>query len=168
MDEEDKKAFLNAMRGVKPLKDHGLAPIHKKKITIKKRNTSRQSQTSEVPISKINKTQNTDSHYNTGLDKRTFSQLQNGKLRPQAEVDLHGCTTHQATQLLQTLFHESLQYDYRVLLIIHGKGLHSNSEGVLKQFCRHWLRQQNEVLAFCPASEKDGGYGASYVYVYTN
>jgi DNA-nicking Smr family endonuclease len=34
---------------------------------------------------------------------------------------------------------------------------------VLKQKVNDWLRQKNEVLAFCSARPNDGGSGAVYV-----
>jgi DNA-nicking Smr family endonuclease len=48
--------------------------------------------------------------------------------------------------------------------IIHGKGNGSRHRGpVLKQKINHWLRQRDEVLAFCSARPMDGGTGAIYV-----
>ncbi|HRY16587.1 MAG TPA: Smr/MutS family protein, partial [Candidatus Competibacteraceae bacterium] len=43
-----------------------------------------------------------------------------------------------------------------------GKG--SRHRGpILKQKVNHWLRQRDEVLAFCSARAIDGGTGAVYV-----
>jgi DNA-nicking Smr family endonuclease len=48
--------------------------------------------------------------------------------------------------------------------IIHGKGHGSHQKRpVLKQYVNHWLRQRDEVLAFCSARQVDGGTGAVYV-----
>lgn len=48
--------------------------------------------------------------------------------------------------------------------IVHGKGNGSRQRGpVLKQKVNHWLRQRDEVLAFCSARPVDGGTGAIYV-----
>ena len=48
--------------------------------------------------------------------------------------------------------------------IVHGKGLRSRQgQPVLKVKVNHWLRQREEVLAFCSARPVDGGTGAVYV-----
>lgn len=48
--------------------------------------------------------------------------------------------------------------------IVHGKGNGSRHRGpVLKQKLNYWLRQRDEVLAFCSARPVDGGTGAVYV-----
>ena len=52
----------------------------------------------------------------------------------------------------------------RCVRIVHGKGL--SSEGklpVLKVKVNSWLRQKDDVLAFCSARPQDGGTGAVYV-----
>ena len=52
----------------------------------------------------------------------------------------------------------------RCVHIIHGKGHGSSNQGpVLKNKVNAWLRQREEVLAFCSAQPKDGGTGAVYV-----
>ncbi|MBK8752826.1 MAG: Smr/MutS family protein [Candidatus Competibacteraceae bacterium] len=49
--------------------------------------------------------------------------------------------------------------------IIHGKRVRvRNHRGpVLKQKVNYWLRQRDEVLAFCSARSVDGGTGAIYL-----
>jgi len=47
---------------------------------------------------------------------------------------------------------------------VHGKGRRSRQPGpVLKGLVDHWLRQRDDVLAFCSARPADGGTGAVYV-----
>ncbi|MCP4232040.1 MAG: Smr/MutS family protein, partial [Aestuariibacter sp.] len=41
----------------------------------------------------------------------------------------------------------------------------SDKAAVLRPLVHHWLSQQNFVLAWCPAQPRDGGSGASYVYL---
>jgi DNA-nicking Smr family endonuclease len=50
----------------------------------------------------------------------------------------------------------------RHVLMIHGKG-RSNRKPILKNKLNHWLRQTDDVLAFCSAMSKDGSSGALYV-----
>ena len=52
----------------------------------------------------------------------------------------------------------------RCVRVVHGKG--KTSEGklpVLKGKVNVWLRQKDEVMAFCSAIPRDGGGGAVYV-----
>jgi DNA-nicking Smr family endonuclease len=47
---------------------------------------------------------------------------------------------------------------------VHGKGNGSwQKQPVLKNKLNQWLRQRDEVLAFCSARPCDGGTGAIYV-----
>ena len=49
-------------------------------------------------------------------------------------------------------------------MIIHGKGQGSkDQQPILKQKTNQWLRQRDEVLAFCSAPRWNGGTGATYV-----
>jgi DNA-nicking Smr family endonuclease len=50
--------------------------------------------------------------------------------------------------------------------IVHGKGYNSwQNQPVLKIQLNKWLRQCDEVLAFCSARQADGGTGAVYVLI---
>jgi DNA-nicking Smr family endonuclease len=49
----------------------------------------------------------------------------------------------------------------RTVRIIHGKGYGSREQApVLKSRLNHWLRDQQEVLAFCSSRRDQGGTGA--------
>ena len=48
--------------------------------------------------------------------------------------------------------------------IIHGKGNGTPGRiGVLREVVRRWLKQRDEVVAFCEPRENDGGAGATIV-----
>ena len=54
----------------------------------------------------------------------------------------------------------------RAVLIIHGRGLSSPGEAILKYRVREWLSQsywRKRVLAYASAQAHDGGAGATYV-----
>ena len=54
----------------------------------------------------------------------------------------------------------------RCLLVVHGRGLHSEGGAVLRESLPNWLAETPigpEVLAFTSAAERDGGAGATYV-----
>lgn len=97
-----------------------------------------------------------------GLSRMALRKLR--KSAAQDSLDLHGCQTDAARMLLQQFIVESIQNGLRCVLIIHGKGMNSpGGEAVLRTLTRNWLMQHPQVLAFCPATPKDGGSGAVMV-----
>ena len=98
-----------------------------------------------------------------GLQKQTLRQLRRERSYD-ATLDLHGLTTAEARRLLAGFLLESRANDRRRVLIIHGKGLGSESgEGVLKTSVASWLTQWEDVLAFHEAPPASGGGGAVVV-----
>jgi DNA-nicking Smr family endonuclease len=99
-----------------------------------------------------------------GLQLTVIRKLRRGQFAIEAELDLHGATSIQARAAVDTFLKNACDQDKRVVRIIHGKG--NSSEGkmpVLKGKVNSWLRQKDEVLAFCSARQNDGGTGAVYV-----
>ncbi|MES1947363.1 Smr protein/MutS2 [Salinisphaera sp. C84B14] len=103
-------------------------------------------------------------HRREGVQLAVMRKLRRGQYRCQAELDLHGMIVDVARQCLAVFLREALDRGYRCVRVVHGKGLRSGNRGpVLKVKVAHWLRQRNEVLAYCSARENDGGTGAVYV-----
>jgi DNA-nicking Smr family endonuclease len=102
-----------------------------------------------------------------GLDARIVRRLRKGHYAIQAHVDLHGHTREEAKKELLRFIEESHRKGHRLLLVVHGRGLHSKDQiPVLKQGLRIWLssgRISRYVLAFTSAQQHDGGLGAVYV-----
>ena len=99
-----------------------------------------------------------------GLQRRVLRQLKRGEIPWQSDLDLHGMRTHEAESMLDDFLNHALERGEKCILIIHGKGYHSeNKKGVLKPFTLSWLKQMNQVNAFCSATPRDGGTGAVYV-----
>lgn len=99
-----------------------------------------------------------------GLQHRTLKRLRRGQFAQQAECDLHGLTALEARQALGEFLHDCLARGLRCVRVIHGKGHGSHQRiPVLKSKISGWLRQRDEVLAFCSARPVDGGTGAVYV-----
>ena len=99
-----------------------------------------------------------------GLQHGVIRKLRRGQYAIEAELDLHGATVLQAREAVDTFLKNARDRDKRVVRIIHGKG--NTSAGklpVLKGKVNSWLRQKDEVLAFCSARPNDGGTGAVYV-----
>ncbi len=104
------------------------------------------------------------SYRHEGVQLSVLRRLRRGHYRCQAEIDLHGMVVDVARHCLAVFLREALDRDYRCVRVVHGKGLRSGHRGpVLKTKVGGWLRQRDEVLAFCSAREIDGGTGAVYV-----
>ena len=98
------------------------------------------------------------------IANKTLRKLKRGEFSVEAELDLHGYTKLEARQAISNFLAECLSTGIRCIRIIHGKGHGSHQKrAVLKQYVNHWLRQRNDILAFCSARPVDGGTGAIYV-----
>ncbi len=104
-----------------------------------------------------------------GLQHKTLRKLRRGMYSMEAELDLHGMTVSIARQAVADFLYECKRRNIQCPRIIHGKGLGSRHRGpVLKRKLGGWLRQRNEVLAYCSARAYDGGTGAVYVLLKRN
>lgn len=82
------------------------------------------------------------------------------------ELDLHGMLQDEAVATVRAFLRTSRLEGYRKVLIIHGKGLHSeNRRGVLKDAVQQVLSKDKNVAAWGEAGRKDGGRGASWVWL---
>ena len=99
-----------------------------------------------------------------GLQKTVLRKLRRGQYSIGDELDLHGHTQEAARAALSRFLHDAVARQLRCVRIIHGKGHRSRqNRPVLKVKVNNWLRQRDEVLAFCSARPVDGGTGALYV-----
>lgn len=104
------------------------------------------------------------SYTRSGIQNSVLTKLRKGFFGVQAELDLHGLTSDMAKQQLLYFLQESTISNCRCVHIIHGKGYRSSEDyPVLKNNLNRWLRQHKDVLAFCSASQRQGGAGAVYV-----
>ena len=103
----------------------------------------------------------------TGLQKNVLKKMRRGHFGLDAELDLHGLNSRDAKRQLHHFLHDCVEDGCRCIHIIHGKGY--RSEGgypILKNNLNVWLRQHNDVQAFCSASPKEGGTGAVLVLLH--
>ena len=85
---------------------------------------------------------------------------------PNDELDLHGMLQEEAASALRFFLRESRLDGHRKVLVIHGKGLHSeNRRGVLKEAVQQVLMKDRNVAAWGEAGRKEGGGGASWVWL---
>lgn len=101
-----------------------------------------------------------------GADRRTLLRLRKGEPEPERELDLHGLSAAAAERALSEALEAAWQAGERCLLVIHGRGLRSPGEPVIKQSLPGWLAAPphgSRVLAFTSAAPARGGAGATLV-----
>ncbi len=92
--------------------------------------------------------------------------LHRGDFSIQAHIDLHGLGADEAKKSFEEFLTEAVKSGKRAVLIIHGRGLSSPGEPVLKNKVSEWLTRghwRKWVIAFSSAQSYDGGTGATYV-----
>lgn len=99
-----------------------------------------------------------------GLSRANARRLRRGQFAIAATLDMHGLTSERAQATLSAFLREARERSALCVRVIHGKGLRSQrGEAVLKVRVARWLRQREDVLAYCTARPEDGGSGALYV-----
>ena len=125
-------------------------------------------------------------------DKKTWEEfLSNDKKLPDKDniqnktiikktrlLDLHGKTLDEANSIIENFIKKSYEEKVQKLIIITGKGLHSNNEkdpyvskdlGILKYSIPEFVRNNKNLMQIISnigeASVKDGGTGAFYIFL---
>jgi DNA-nicking Smr family endonuclease len=100
-----------------------------------------------------------------GVSLSQVAELRTGKLHLEAKLDLHGATIDVAIPQLRQFLVESRRLGRRRLLVIHGKGTHSDHGAPLREAVLADLLgpASGLVHAFASAAHHDGGEGATYV-----
>ena len=93
-------------------------------------------------------------------------------------LDLHGKTLDDANSIVENFIKKSYEDKVQKLIIVTGKGLHSNNEkdpyvskdlGILKYSIPDYLSKNSELMKMISniseASIKDGGSGAFYIFL---
>ena len=102
-------------------------------------------------------------YFKEGVQHGVRKKLRRGDYLVQDILDLHRKTVVEARHELFWFLQRSLARELRLVLVSHGKGLHSEQPGRLKSHVAHWLKQIPEVVAYCSALRTGGGTGAVYV-----
>jgi len=92
--------------------------------------------------------------------------LHRGDFSIQAHIDLHGLSAKEAYEVFKKFTKEAVLTGKRAVLIVHGRGLSSPAQPVLKTKVLEWLTRgqwRKWVIAFASARPCDGGTGATYV-----
>ena len=165
---DDESLFRKAVNGTRPLKQDRNNPHRPRRKPVP---LQRQRDDQEVMANLLSDDYSPDIEtgeellfVRTGIQQRVLRKFRRGQYTIEAELDLHGRTASEARELVSQFLHRARASNKRCVRIIHGKGLSSIGKlPVLKVKVNSWLRQWDEVLAFCSARPNDGGTGAVYV-----
>jgi DNA-nicking Smr family endonuclease len=172
--EVEEKLFMKAMEGVKPI------PKNKyigRNVQIELPETTRNREDAETLEKLANLVR-----YGTGfivsdtpeyiegtgynVPPSIAKRLHRGDFSIQAHVDLHGLRVDDAKETFEQFLDWAVTTGRRGVLIVHGRGLSSPSEPILKNKVKEWLTRgpwRKWVVAYCSARNCDGGAGATYV-----
>lgn len=165
----DKTLFRDAVGDTKPLKQERVQPYRERRRPVPERSLEDNSEAVENLLSDHAQTAEVETgdellFQRPGLQNKRMRKLRRGEYDIEDELDLHRRTVDQARDDINRFLLEAQNHDCRCVRVIHGKGFGSPGKlPVLKNMVNNWLRQKDEVLAFCSAMPRDGGTGAVYV-----
>jgi DNA-nicking Smr family endonuclease len=172
--ETDEELFADAMEGVTPISKNNRA---ERASSLKLPEGSREREDAEI-LAKLRDLIQYGTGFNisdtpeyiegTGyhIHREVARRLHRGDYSIQAHIDLHGLTAENAKEVFEKFLNWAVTTGNRGILVIHGRGLSSPSEPVLKRKVVEWLTRgpwRKWVVAFSSARLCDGGAGATYV-----
>ncbi len=101
-----------------------------------------------------------------GIDRRALARLKSGEFTPDARLNLHGLRAADARRALRECIEAAWEEGHRCVLVVHGRGAHSEAGPVLKRALLEWLAEPpvgERVMAFASAPAAQGGPGATQV-----
>lgn len=98
---------------------------------------------------------------------RRMKLVKQGRLQPEMTLDLHGLLRHQVVEKVRFFLEDAKFQGYRTLLIITGRGLHSQGEPVLRTEVEKFLNGDGRTLLaeWARAPRQYGGEGALIVFL---
>ena len=98
-------------------------------------------------------------------------QLRAGDVEVERSVDLHGMDATDARDAVRAALDAAYAQGERCILVVHGRGRHSEGAAVLKDALPGWLAEPPlgaRVMAFASAAPRHGDVGATYVLLRRN
>lgn len=168
LSDPDRRLFRRTMKGARALKQDTVHPYRKRPAPVPvqtrkdEREVIRHLLSTEFDPCE-HETGEELTYQRAGVQRNVMRKLRRGEYVVEQELDLHGRTVPQARDELVQFLHTATTRGLRCVRIVHGKGLRSpGKQPVLKLRVFQWLKQRDEVLAFCSAPPVDGGTGAIY------
>ncbi len=158
---EDRDLFLSAVADAKPIaaRDRVAPPIAP---------PAPRPRAPEVPTERPLAVEADGGRYaarGPGVSHAQVAELRAGRVRAEATLDLHGSKVDRGLVELRAFLVEADRLGRRCVLVVHGKGLHSEVGAPLREAVLAELLGplSGLVHAFASAANPDGGEGATYV-----
>ncbi|MBU2712474.1 Smr/MutS family protein [Zooshikella harenae] len=176
LNEEDKAAFNEAMKGVKryqhnkvihtssePHPHHAALPT--RRLAAEQAITQDVDGLSDSLLLPLGPEASVE-YRRSGVQLNRMRKLKQGQLPVEYCLDLHGYRVEEARTTLMAFLGFAQANNMRCVKIIHGKShRRKSSRPTLKDYLNTWLRQIPCVQAFCTTPPVDGGAGSMYVLV---
>ena len=175
--EEDRKRFLRAVAGARPVKGQARV-MHPGGVAIGNKEQRIRRRERAIGTAKTTKDGLSDgfrptqqegarvSYCAPGVSPDALRRLKRGDWPVGAQIDLHGMRTDEARVALASFIQSSSEHQTRCVRIIHGKGYGSSGgESVMRDMVGQWLPQIAVIQAFVSAPEAHGGTGATLALV---
>jgi DNA-nicking Smr family endonuclease len=173
MSDAEDELFREQLQGVAPLQAEAKVSLNRSPISDLATSARRAAAVRELEVERnflgLDYVDKLDPYYpldfkRPGVQHGVYRKLKQGKYPMDARLDLHRMTVEVARDEVFQFIRDALAYDLRNVLIVPGRGSHSNSvEAILKSYVNKWLPEFEEVQAFCSALPMHGGTGAVYV-----
>lgn len=156
---EDQALFMEAIGGATPLTGRDRVPVVKAPSVVK---------IVELPPQVSLTVEGDGQRYaarGPGVSRTQVQELRTGKIHAEQTLDLHGELVEKGLQQLRAFMLEANRIGRRCVLIVHGKGTHSEHGAPLREAVLGELLGPLSGLihALSTAAPADGGEGATYV-----
>jgi len=170
MEEDEVNFFRQHIKDVQPLPQSNKVSTTKPRPLLKRSPSQRIKHKTQWALHKAETSQvgafEHIEYQHPSIRKQDWDQLKKGQFKTRWKIDLHGLRQDEADAYLKDFIDQAWSHSARYLIIIHGKGYHSDrSQPLLKNLVFQRCQQNEQVLAFCSAQPKDGGTGAIYVFL---
>lgn len=157
---EDQALFLEAVDGARPLDTRDRIPVP--------RTAPSAVRVVELPAEVALTVEGDGRRYAArapGVSRAQIAELRAGKLRTEETLDLHGETVEAGKQRLREFLIAAQRTGRRCVLVIHGKGTHSEHGAPLREAVVGELLGplSGLIRALATAAPSDGGEGATCV-----
>lgn len=167
----DDEVFHEAMADVREIREFRKIPLLKpqaKKVPAKRRDNTLEILRQIIHMERKIDLADTGEYIewiSPRVRKDLAQRLHHGNFSVQDSIDLHGMTVREAEASLHAFIKEALQKRLFCVKVVHGRGLRSPKEPVLKEAVKRWLQGvfRKWVLAYSTAKDSDGGLGATYI-----
>ncbi len=156
---EDQALFMEAIGGATPLSGRDRVPVVKPPSVVR---------IVELPPQVSLTVEGDGQRYaarGPGVSRTQVQELRTGKIHAEQTLDLHGELVEKGLQQLRAFMLEANRIGRRCVLIVHGKGTHSEHGAPLREAVLGELLGPLSGLihALSTAAPADGGEGATYV-----